>query len=75
MASINRLAKFFADAAACNDYRGELPAPPDGVVSEIEKHVLGLIENCRERQFDDAQLARVFTVCIVRIVMGGNLGR
>jgi hypothetical protein len=74
VSNVNRLAKYFTDAASCSDCGGQLPPAPDDMVAELEQQVATLLERCREKKFDDAALARVFTICIVRIVLGGSHG-
>mgnify|MGYP006272420325 CR=1 FL=1 len=74
MAGINRLAKFFKDAASCPDCGH---GTSDAGYQELEQAVCGLIANCRKSNFTDDQIGQVIAVAISRILVmqGGTNGR
>lgn len=72
MAGINRLAKFFADAAQCDECGIDIPEPSGEMFAVLEAAVGELIKLCRERGMDDKQTSHVFAKAIYMVAKGGS---
>lgn len=72
MAGVNRLEKFFEDAANCHDCGHDIDAVKARLFEELKSAVGLLIGICRKREMDDKQMSHVFAVAILKSANGGK---
>jgi hypothetical protein len=72
MPSHNRLAKYFEDAAKCQDCGTPTPEAESSGFAALEQAVGLVIAACRAKKWDDRKLGYVITLALAKVIAGGR---